>query len=103
MLAAPAKISPNFSSCWLHRQKYRRIFRHADCIGENIAVFFVMLAASAKIQPILHTRWNTENSQPHFCLIRRFNRKCSNIFAYAARIDENVATFLLMLPASMKM
>jgi hypothetical protein len=52
MLAAPAKLSPYFSSCWLHRQKCSSIFRHAGCIGKNIAVFFVMLTASAKISTI---------------------------------------------------
>jgi hypothetical protein len=28
MLAAPVKMLPHFSSCWLHRQKYRRIFAY---------------------------------------------------------------------------
>jgi hypothetical protein len=45
------KIQPYFSSCWLHRQKYSRIFRYAGCTGKNTAAFFVMLTAPAKIQP----------------------------------------------------
>jgi hypothetical protein len=85
MLAAPAKISQHFPSCWLHRQKCASIFRHAGCTGKNAAAFSVMLAAPAKMRQ-------------HFpsCWLHR--QKCASIFRHAGCTGKNVATFLPMLP-----
>jgi hypothetical protein len=73
---------PHFPLTCLYSRNFRRIFRHADCTGKNIAVFFVMLAAPAKISP-------------YFCQPCQDNEKYRRIFASPARVDENVATFLL--------
>jgi hypothetical protein len=61
-----------------------------------------MLAAPAKIQPILHTRWNNENSQPHFCSYCLYKQNIRLLFASPAGVSKIFDYYLPALPGLAK-
>jgi hypothetical protein len=71
-----AKYSTIFCQPCQGSQNFRRIFRHADCTGKNVATFFVMLTAPAKMRQ-------------HFSSCWLHRQKCGSIFHYTSRRGAN--------------